>query len=612
MKKLFGELKRRNVFRVTAAYLVIGWVLLQVADALFPVLDLPDWSVRLVLGLLVLGFPVALVSAWAFEFTADGVRRDPGGENDDPAGLRAARRLDIATLVAVVIAIALFGWQAFRPSGVAGDSPSTAAAPRPSVAVLAFRNMSPDPENAYFAEGISEEILNVLSRIRTLRVASRTSAFSFEGTDTPIPEIAAQLGVGHVLEGSVRRQGNRVRITAQLIEARTDTHLWAQSFDSDLDDIFLVQQQIASAIAEQLIGTLGVAQISVEAPTENLAAYEKFLRGRQKFFRRGHAALRDAITELETAVAEDPEFAAAWSYLAASLDTLPGYVWMDEAEFAQHQSRAAAAARRALALDPGQALAVAVLGQVASHSDRQEQLRRLRRAAQMAPDDAGILMWLGDALYLTGAYLDEALPALERARRLDPLSGINNGVLGIAYLGAGQRELGRQHIVRGAELGWRSGEWTLLLDLLRAGELQAGIELLRDEWLAPESAWTAGGEKTWAIHEQVLRGELSGQAFDDALSRENLEIEVYWRFLYYRIMDDHDRVFDTFEIFPNVYWFRQIYIPGGRAYMEHPRMIDVAERYGLLPVWETEGYPFGCSPGRDEGRMRLRCGAWPE
>jgi adenylate cyclase len=196
-------------------------------------------------------------------------------------------------------------------------------APEASVAVLPFVNMSTDAENGFFADGISEELLNVLARVNGLKVASRTSAFSFKGKDTAIPEIARQLGVQHVLEGSVRKQGQRVRITAQLIKAGDDTHLWSESYDRDLNDIFKVQEEIAQAITRQLESILGKRRIEVAASTDNLEAYQNFLRGRARFHRREE--LLKAIEDLAAATRLDPDFGEAWVYLAATWWVAPGY-----------------------------------------------------------------------------------------------------------------------------------------------------------------------------------------------------------------------------------------------------------------------------------------------
>ena len=419
-------------------------MLAQVADLAFDNFGTPEWVSKTVLFLLLLGFPLAVFFAWAFEITPEGVKKEKDVDRSASITTHPGRKLDYSIIVLLVIALGYFVWE----SRVSDRVPVMASADA-SIAVLAFENMSPDPENAFFAEGISEEILNVLSSIDGLRVASRTSAFSFANTNTPIPEIAAQLDVAHILEGSVRKQGMRVRITAQLSDASTDTHLWSASYDRNLDDIFAVQEEIAVAISEALMGALGMGQITVSAPTDDMAAYELFLRGRQLFYQRGEAdTLENSIEDLQAAVVRDPEFAEAWSYLAASLRTQTGYKLMDVATAGVYTRQSRDAAERALALDPNQALAVAVLGMIAGDTDRLEGIMLLDRAVEMAPDHAGIIMWAADARFQAGAYLDEALPLYERAYRLDPLSGINNGLLGNVYLAAGQANLGHQHIRR--------------------------------------------------------------------------------------------------------------------------------------------------------------------
>jgi len=269
----FDELKRRNVFRVGIAYLIGGWLVIQVADIVLENIGAPAWVMKAILLLTVLGFLVALFFAWAFEATPEGIKRESEIDRSQSITRVTGRKLDRSIIVMLVIALAYFVWES-RVSDRAPVSVSTDA----SVAVLAFENMSPDPENAFFAEGISEEILNVLAAVDGLRVASRTSAFSFADSDTPIPEIASQLDVAHVLEGSVRKQGMRVRITAQLIDASNDAHLWSDTYDRDLDDIFAVQEEIAVAISAALMGALGMDQITVAAPTDDIAAYELFLR----------------------------------------------------------------------------------------------------------------------------------------------------------------------------------------------------------------------------------------------------------------------------------------------------------------------------------------------
>lgn len=598
---LFEELKRRNVIRVGIAYLIGAWLVIQVADIVLENIGAPGWVMKAILLIAVLGFVVALFFAWAFEATPEGIKRESEVDRTQSITRVTGRKLDRSIIVMLIVALAYFVWE----SRISDRVPAKVATDA-SVAVLAFENMSPDPENAFFAEGISEEILNVLAAVDGLRVASRTSAFSFANSDTPIPEIASQLDVAHVLEGSVRKQGMRVRITAQLIDATNDTHLWSDTYDRDLDDIFAVQEEIAVAISDALMGALGMDRVAVSAPTRDMAAYELFLRGRQQFFARGFEPLKASIADLEAAVSRDPEFAEAWSYLAASLRTVTGYTIMSAAEADGFRRRSEAAAERALELDPTQALAVATQGQNAIETSRFQGLALLKRAVEMAPDDAGILMWTGDELFTSGAYLDEALPLMERAYRLDPLSGINNGVLGIAYLAAGQRELGYQHIRRAHELGWPHATQSMVLDLQHRGEKDAAIEALRVFWPANESDWTDSDRSSWAFAKRILRGEIAADGSFEAANDSDLFV--------YRLIGDYDRMFDKWLAIESdyEYLFRLIYIPGGRAAMEHPRMIEVAEKQLLFPLWESKGYPFGCERVRDEIGDHLSCPNWPE
>ncbi len=252
----FEELRRRNVFRVGIAYLIGAWLIIQVADVVLENIGAPDWVIKAIFLVVALGFLVALFFSWAFEVTPEGIK--PESEVDRTASITTVtgRKLNKAITVMLFLALGYFIWE----SRLADRSP-TPVTTEASVAVLAFKNMSPDPENAFFAEGISEEILNVLAAIDGLRVASRTSAFSFADSDTPIPDIASQLGVATILEGSVRKQGTRVRITAQLIDAGNDAHLWSEVYDRDLDDIFAVQEEIAVAISDALMGALGIQSI---------------------------------------------------------------------------------------------------------------------------------------------------------------------------------------------------------------------------------------------------------------------------------------------------------------------------------------------------------------
>ena len=288
---------------------------------------------------------------------------------------------------------------------------------------------------------------------------------------------------------------------------------------------------------------------------------------------------------------------------------------MTVVENASYADQAEAAAARALALDPNQALAVATRGQIASSVDRGKAIDLLDRAVEMAPNDAGLLMWAGDERFTAGGYLDETLPLLERAYRLDPLSGINNGVLGMAYLAAGQRELAYQHIRRGSELGWPHGTTSMVLDLLWRGNVEAAVDAQRAYWSNEESARTDEARKIAELSERVIRGQITSDELHE-ISRGPMGVDgtVEWEFEFYRILGDHERMFDAWLAVQSDYdyMFRSIFVPGGRKAMEHPRMIEIVNRSKLFPLWESKGYPFGCERVQDEIGDHLICSSWPE
>jgi TolB-like protein len=369
---LFTELKRRNVIRVAVFYLLAAWLLVQVAETVLPVFEVPDGVLRGLVIVLVLGFVPALVFAWIYELTPEGLKRESQIATDRSITHRTGHKLNLSTLAVAVLAVGLMAWDRFGPervavSGPEAGSPATPPAAtadsdgdgRASIAVLAFDNMSADPENLYFAEGISEEILNVLAGIDGLKVASRTSAFSFKGSGTPIPEIAEKLDVAHVLEGSVRKSGARVRITAQLIEAATDAHLWSDSYDRELTDIFAVQDEIARAIVAALKLTLTGARRAPDSRTDDVEAYSRYLKGRFFWHQRTIDGFVSAERELRRAVEIDPDYADAWAALADVYVLQPEY---GAAPAAEAIPKARAAIDQALALDPDSARALASRG----------------------------------------------------------------------------------------------------------------------------------------------------------------------------------------------------------------------------------------------------------
>ncbi len=426
---LLAELKRRQVFKVAAVYGAVAFAVLQAADIAFPRIGLPDWTVTFVVALAAIGLPIALVLAWALEMTPEGVKKtDPAksGELEAIVAQPARNRWPAGILAAVAVILLGTGvWWVFRDTGATAVTASDAASSR-SIAVLPFVNMSGDPENEYFSDGLAEELINVLTEIEGLKVAARTSAFSFKGKNTDVREIGEALGVGNVLEGSVRKSGDRVRITAQLIQTNDGFHLWSETYDRQLDDIFAIQEEIADAIAEEMELTLGSeGRRAVERRrTDDLAAYDLYLLGRHNWATRSESGLIAARRYFEQAIERDSTFARAWAGLANVYDALP---WWTDFPIDEASSKGKAAARRAIELDPLSGEAHAAMAVLAFEFDWDfgEAERYFTRALELDPDFSSANLWYSQLLYYTGRF-DEAREYVARSLELDPLSMLNN------------------------------------------------------------------------------------------------------------------------------------------------------------------------------------------
>jgi TolB-like protein/Tfp pilus assembly protein PilF len=350
----FGELKRRNVYKVAVAYAVASWLLIQIATQVFPFFEIPNWAVRLVVLVLIAGFPVALVFSWAFEITPEGIKRESEIEDGKSITHHAGKKIVAITVVLAVIAAGLLVFQLVRPKSTAAPRQSKAgiAVPEKSVAVLPFDNLSDDKSNAYFTEGIQDEILTRLSKIAALKVISRTSTQKYKSAPDNLREIGNQLGVANLLEGSVQKIANAVHINVQLIRAATDEHLWAESYNRKLDDVFGVEGEVATAIADQLNAKLtGAEQKAVaDKPTQNLAAYDAYLRALSiEHQRYGYDPYQQAAAEYARAVQLDPNFALAW----ARLGVIRSFLFFNGVDTNTNSAAAVKeAADKAMALQP--------------------------------------------------------------------------------------------------------------------------------------------------------------------------------------------------------------------------------------------------------------------
>jgi len=426
-KEFFSELKRRNVYKVAIAYVVGGWALSQGIAQVFPVFDIPNWVIRLIVILIIVGLPVALVLAWAFELTPEGIKRT---ENVDPAA-QAHTKSNVWIYVVVLagaLSVGLFFLGRYTASRKQTES---AELPVKSIAVLPFENLSRDPDNAYFAEGIQDEILARLSKIADLKVISRTSTQKYKSAPDNLREIAKQLGVANILEGSVQKAADQVRVNVQLINALNDAHLWADIYDRKLTNIFAVESDIATTIAETLQAKLTGSEKTAIAkrPTANTEAYELYLKGRFFWNKRTGADLRTAIEYFNQALGKDPSYALAYVGLADSYSLLHVY---GAASPADSYPQAKASAKKALELDDTLAEAHTSLGLVLNDYDFdfEQSVKEFERAIQLNPNYATAHQWYSNGPLLAFGQFDRAIAEGRRAVELDPLSLIINADLG--------------------------------------------------------------------------------------------------------------------------------------------------------------------------------------
>jgi len=430
---LFNELKRRNVFRVGIAYAIAAWLLLQMSDILVPLLDLPESAQKLILLLLVIGFIPALIFAWAFEMTPDGIKKEKDVDRQASVAPKTGFKLNIAIIGMLVIALGYFVWesrfaieQTDERVEVVQDAliQPVSEVIEKSVAVLPFVNMSSDPEQEYFSDGLSEELLNRLAQNDQLRVAARTSAFQFKGQNIDIIEIGKKLNVANVLEGSVRKSGNRLRITAQLIQVDNGFHLWSQTYEREADDVFAIQDDISSAITKALEIELGAAaETSSEQPTQNLEAYNLYLQARYLLAKRGEQNMRKADELFMQATTLDPDFSLAWSGMAFNAALLSS--WSFDRLQSESFERTMFAANKAIELDPMNAEAYTAIGRTMDFSSDWVKAREnFEHAYRLEPNNVGVLNLYGDFLTVMGDF-DKAIELEQRAISLDPLAPVH-------------------------------------------------------------------------------------------------------------------------------------------------------------------------------------------
>src|SRR5205823_391896 len=490
-----AELKRRNVYKVAVAYGVVAWLLMQIASQIFPFFDIPNWAVRLVVLALILGFPVALIIAWAFEVTPEGVKRT---EAADAAGQRSR---GVAWIYVVLIGVALSVGLFFVGRYTAGhatprpvtqpearpgfQSEAATAIPQKSIAVLPLVNESGDPKDEYFSDGLSEELIAALAQISGLKVIGRSSSFRFKDRTEEPKTIGEKLGVSTLLEGTVRKQGDRVRIVAELINAADGIEVWNRTFDHELKDIFAVQQEIAKAVAESLrVTLLGSEEKSAQMATNSVEAHNAYLQGHFYSVRRNAEDYRKAIDYFDQAIQLDPNYALAYAERSEVWTVMGDLTGQRSTAF----SKARSDAEKAVAIAPSLAEAHAALGWVRAFTEWKfaEGLSELQRAKELSPANPTANDLLARAIVYTGR-MEDAERQARQAVELDPLSAATQFTLGRVLFYAGKLDEAYAAGRKMAELypsASSSHRWQVLVAVQRGD----GETALREAQLEPDDS----------------------------------------------------------------------------------------------------------------------------
>ncbi len=432
-RNFFAELKRRNVYKVAIAYAVVAWLLLQAASILFPTFEAPPWTMKVFVALIALGFPIALVLAWAFELTPEGIKRAEDVDVSKSITRKSGRKLDFFIIAVLLLVIGILVFQRLHPT----VSPAVSLSLEKSIAVLPFDNLSRDPDNAYFSDGIQDEILTKLAGIGDLKVISRKSSAKYKSTPEDLKTVARELGVATVLEGSVQRAGDKVRVNVQLLDARIDTHLWAKSYDRDLKDVFTVESEVAQEIADTLRAKLspGQSDALAAAPTHDTEAYDLFLKGEYEQ-RQAESALTPELLDraemfYRQALARDPSFALAYARLAYS--ELFRH-WFISNSTSPELAKVKANIDRALAIAPASPdahLALALFYYWGSR-DYDPALRELDRAIELQPSSSD--GWnIRAAIHRRRGEWQRALAEFDRAVELNPRDSGHPAEIGATY-----------------------------------------------------------------------------------------------------------------------------------------------------------------------------------
>ena len=613
---VFEQLKQRNVFRVAVLYLVVCWLILDPLHVVFHMLEVPAWANRLVVILMAVGFPAVVLFAWVYEITPEGLKPTVEVPHHQSIRKLTGRRLDRAIIAVLAVALTYFvvdklwisrhlersarattaGSATSTPTG----SPSAFVPPPHSIAVLAFSDLSAEGNEGYFADGIAEEILNVLAHVNGLKVASRTSSFQFRKSDLGATEIAQRLGVRHILEGSVRKAGDTVRVSAQLIDASTDQHEWAQSFDRPLStaNLFAIQDEVAKSVVDHLAATVGGATdiarpAARKADTADEDAYDLYLKGRALFIARGKQNLRAAIAPLRAAVAKDPKFARGWEMLGAVLCLGKYWNFGDAADYRAGVD----AIDTALRLDPNLSLAYAVRGgiqvdTVPGHDavGWDDSFDSFARAIEHDATDATAYAYRGET-YAALGYFDLALSDYQRCQDVDPAYGACRGHVARTYFYIGRTDDALSQL----EIGLANGYFWLEMDavpaLVARGDRLTVLTIL---------------EQAYQDDPQLIRPlfrALTDPRFNDRERQEtvalvnrakNTLIDVPSALL---ILKAYEEITSA-EMDPPIWWARD------DAWLKSQSRKRLMQSWHLPEYWRKHGFPPQC---RAKGETDFEC-----
>jgi len=432
----FAELKRRNVYKVAVAYAVVAWLLIQASSIFLPAFDAPPWVMKIFIIVIIFGFPVALIFSWAFEITPEGIKLESEIEPNKSIKRRTGRKIVAVTIALAVVAAGLFVYQLVRSKSLVTPRPSeSATAPQKSIAVLPFVDLSQAHDQDYFCDGISEEILDALAKIEGLRVVARTSSFSFKGKNSDVSEIAQKLNVQNILEGSLRREGNRIRISAQLVSAANGSHLWSETYERELQGVFALQDEITRSIVDALKIKLALAPPA--RAQQNTEAYDLYLQGLYFSNKSDEESLRKSLSLFQQALDKDPNFARAWTGIAKA------WLWLADAYVRPLDAypKVKEAASKALALDERDAEAHSYLGETKRILDRDlpGEEKELKRALEIDRNSAPAHLFMA-LLKSAQGELEVGVKEIQEAEKLDPLAPVMGSFAVGIYLAANRIE----------------------------------------------------------------------------------------------------------------------------------------------------------------------------